>query len=253
MSYAAGDVAAPAASMPPALKHTLLAAVQVALAGLICAAVGTFTVQLATNEFFGHLLPCTLLVASAVLTMVGPADEKRLVEWEGRLALVAGVAYVLGDTFYSHPPYGVFDNPGAAEQFHVGFMTLIGAVGLFAIVYVRTLGRATGVHTLILAAAFALFVTGHHQHGAASALSHNASALFALIAAAFRVAGRRIEYGICMTAAAYLFFSGQVSFALFTNNFRVEGVAWVCAWTAAGVLAAAAYLVAFPAAARRVR
>jgi hypothetical protein len=131
-------------------------------------------------------------------------------------------------------------------------MSLIATVGFFTMVYVRTLDRATGIHALILSAAFALFVTGHQQHGAGSVLSHNASALFAVIAAIFRVGGRRTEYGICMIAAAYLFFSGQMSFALFSTAFRVEPVAWVCAWTAVGVLAAAAYLVAFPRAAQRV-
>ncbi|HEX2827968.1 MAG TPA: hypothetical protein VHP37_16570 [Burkholderiales bacterium] len=241
-----------AASAPPAFKHTLLLAAQCALVTLACAAVGTFTVKPATNEYFGHLLPCALLAASAVLTMVGPSDARTLVRWEGRLAVVAGVAYILGDTFYSHPPLGILDNPGAAEQFHVGFMALIAAVGVFALLYVRALDRATGVHALILSAAFALFVTGHHQHGAASVLSHNASAVFALIAAAFRVAGRRAEYGICMLAAAYLFFSGQMSFAIFTDAHQIEGVAWVCAWTAAGVIVAAIYLAAFADAARRV-
>ena len=237
---------------PAAFKHAVLAVLQVGLVALVCASVGTFTERLPTNEFFGHLVPSALLVASAVLTMTGPADARVLVRWEGRLGVIAGVLYILGDTFYSHPPLGVLDNPGAAEQFHVGFMSLIAAVGVFAILYVRALDRATGLHTLVLAAAFALFVTGHHQHSEASVMSHNASALFAMIAAIFRVSGRRVEYGICMTAAAYLFFSGQMSFALFSTAYRVQSVPWVCAWTAAGVLVASAYLALFAGAARRV-
>lgn len=236
--------------MPTAFKHALIALAQYALLTLAAAAAGAFTLQESSNEFLGHVGPGTLLVASGVLAMAGPRDERRAVSWEGGLAVLAGVGYVAADTFYAHPPWGVFDGAGQAEQFHVGFMSLVAVAGILAVVFVRTLGRPTGLHALLLAAAFTLFVTGHHQHSEASALSHNACALFALLAAGFRVMGRRVEYGICIIAAAYLFFSGQLAFAGVTAAWRIQPVAWVSVWTALGLLVGTAYLAAFGGAAR---
>lgn len=239
------------ATMPPGFKHAILAVGQVSLVMLICAWVGIFTARDSTNEFLGHLLPGSILVASAILTMAGPADMTRLVRAEGWIGFVAGAAYVLGDTFYSHPPYGVFDGAGQAEQFHVGFMSLIAAVGLFALLYVRVAGKPTALHVVVLTAAFALFVGGHHQHSEASALAHNACAVFAVVGAIFRVMGRRVEYGVCLFLTAYLFFAGQVGFGAFMARFHIDGVPWISAWAALAVFVAAAYMAAFPDAARR--
>jgi len=223
------------------VKHALFALAQYAALTLVAAAAGAFSERVLVNEFLGHVGPPSLLVASGVLAFVGPDDERRVMVWEGRLGIVAGLAYVVADALYAHPPYGAFGAADAGEQLHVSFMALVAAVGLLTLLFVRALGRPSALHVVILAAAFALFIGAHHQHGETSAMSHNACALFALLAAAFRVLGRRAEYGVCIIAAAYLFYSGQITF----GAWHVDPVAWVSVWTAAGILVAAAYLTAF--------
>lgn len=241
----------PAPGMPPGFKHALLGLAQLSLFLLVCAAVGVFTNEDAIQEFAGHTGLAAAIIASGVATAVGPTDMTRLVRLEGWLAIAGGGGYVLGDTFFVHPPWGVFDGAGQSEQFHIGLTALVAAIGLFTVLYVRALRRPTALHVVLLAAAYSLLITGHHQHAASSSMAHSGSALFAAIAAIFRVMDRRVEAGICIILTGYLLFAGQTGFGAFTALYAVEPVPWLCGWAAAGAFAGAMYLAAFPEAARR--
>jgi hypothetical protein len=230
---------------PSAFRHLFLATLQYGSLTLFCAAVGVFTTRVTTNEFFGHIGPGTVLVIGGLLALVGPISERRLMQLEGLLGVVSGLIYIVADTFVSHPPWGIFDGAGSGEQFHVSIYILFAALGACVLLITPKLETPTALHIVLLAAIFALFITGHHQHSAASSIAHNMTALLAGLAAGYRLFGRRTEYGICIIAAAYVLFAGQQGFGGFVSRHGIDPVAWATYWTAVGLLVGALYVRAF--------
>jgi hypothetical protein len=226
-------------------KHVALAVAQYGFLVLLAVLFGAFESEGKTLQFFGHVGPSTLLIVSGAAALLVRRQTRRLVLWEGYLGLAAALAYVAGDTFVSHPPFGIFDGAGHAEQQHVAFMLLIGTMGFFAIVLERRLETLTGLHVAVPATVFALVILAHAQHNEVAFSAHWGSAIFAVLAAFFRILGRLLEYGVSIIVAGYLFISGQMGYTMFATASRIDGVAWVCYWTAFAVLVATVYVLVF--------
>ncbi|MDP6708106.1 MAG: hypothetical protein QF893_17310 [Alphaproteobacteria bacterium] len=226
-------------------KHVILAVVQYGFLALLALGMGAFESKMKTLQFLGHVGPSTLLIASGVAAMLMYRQPRRLVRREGHWGLVAALLYVAGDTFISHPPFGIFNGAGNAEQQHVGFMMLIGAMAVYALVLEQRLERPTGLHVAVPVVAFGLLILAHGQHNDVAFAAHWGSAIFAVVAAFFRLFGRLFEYGVSIIIAGYLFTSGQMGYTMFATSIRIDGVAWVCYWTAFAVLVAMTYVLVF--------
>ena len=115
-------------------KHFLLIAAQLLLFVLIALASDVFSNPVFRNQFFGHVGPAIMLVLVGVLAL---NSEKitlgRFVLLGACAGAVASFLYVFIDTFIIHPPLGIFDGAGVAEQQPVGIILLIGFGSLLAI------------------------------------------------------------------------------------------------------------------------
>ena len=115
-------------------KLVLLVAGQLLLFLTIAIAIDLFSNPVFRNQFFGHVGPAILLVLVGVLALnFKKLTLDRLVLLEAYAGIAASVFYIIIDTFISHPPLGIFDGAGVAEQQHVGIMLLIGAGGFLII------------------------------------------------------------------------------------------------------------------------
>lgn len=200
------------------------------------------------QQFIGHLLPGSFLVALGAAAIFLRDDRATLFRREAWLAILAGGIYVVGDTFWMHPPLGVFDGAGHAEEEHVALMGLIFVLGVSGLVALRKMPARppTSVHFLIGAAVAAIVFLNHHQHTEAGTIGHNAT-LFVLGAAAlFRVLDKIVEYAIAMIVCGFVFFSSQMGFAMYVDTMGNSGGAWVALWAMLGFVSATGFLALAP-------
>lgn len=222
--------------------HLVFAGLQVAILTIACTFAGVFDSEVARNQFFGHLGPMALFVVCGVAGLTVGRQSATLIRWEALAGILAAAVYVLADTFLAHPPLGIFDGAGHAEQQHVGLMLAIGAAGAFALVLLQRFGVRTGLHIAISAALFSMVILSHEQHNMAGMMAHLATAVFLGLAAVLRLLERMMEYGVLMILAGYAFFSGQMGLTMFATASRIDAAAWACYAAALGLLVAVIYL-----------
>jgi len=205
----------------------------------------TKTSPMVVNQFFGHLGPAMFLVAMGASAIMWRHGYLRLARIEAWIAVVAGVTYVLADTFIMHPPFGIFDGAGRGEEEHVSLMALVAALGLSGLVVLRRpklLGdNPPSVHFVVGIAVAGIVFSGHGQHSEAGTVAHNATVLMLGLAALFRVLGKMMEYGVAMIIAGYLFFSSQMGLAMYVDMSGTSPGAWVAFWATGGFLAATGF------------
>ena len=225
------------------LQHGILFIAQLLFFVLIAIIIDVFSKPVFRDQFFGHVGPAILLVFVGALALnYHRFNPEKFVLFEAYAGLTASVLYILIDTFVSHPPLGIFDGAGVAEQQHVGIMFIIGAASLFAIMAHKKINLQTGVHVLFVALIFSMVIVYHHQHHPVATLAHYATAVYVMVAALFRVSGRIVEYGFCLVVAGYVWASSQMGFAMYAGKVRIDAGAYVCYWTALGIFIAMIYL-----------
>lgn len=227
------------------LRRTCLLAAAHLLAAIgFTYSAGAFSDRSGVLQFFGHLGPAMLMAGAGLISISGKIDTRRLIRLEAYLALGAGLIYILADTFIIHPPFGIFDGAGTAEQQHVALnLMLVGLAG-FVLVTLRYTEVLPSVQILIAAAAFAVVFSAHDQHGAIMEVGHTSTIVFVLLAAVFRLLDRMFEFGVLALIAAHTFFSSQLGLARFAEEVGIDPTAWSAYWIAAAALAAAAYVAA---------
>ncbi len=196
------------------------------------------------QQFFGHLGPSAFLVAMGAAAIVYRDNLRALNLREAWLAVVAGAAYVLADTFIMHPPLGIFSGPGHAEQEHVVIMGLVFVLGVSGLVILRRMpGKLpTAAHFVIGIAVAGLVFGNHHQHSAAGSVGHNATVLFLGVAAVFRVLDKTVEYAVAMIVTGFVFFSAQMGFAEWVEAADNSPGAWVALWATMGFASATGFM-----------
>ena len=185
-----------------------------------------------------------LFAGAGLVSISGRVEKIRLIRLEAYLALGAAFLYILVDTFIIHPPLGIFDGAGLAEQQHVSLNLLLIGLASFVLVTLRYSEVLPSVQILIAAAAFSVVFLAHEQHSAITTAAHNATILFVVLAAVLRLLDRMFEYGVLLLIAAHTFIGSQMGLAGFAQELGIEPTAWAAYWITAGCLAAAAYLVA---------
>ena len=205
---------------------------------------GVFADRSGVIQFFGHLGPAMLFTGAGLISISGKIDTHRLIRFEAYLALVAAFLYLLVDSFIIHPPFGIFDGAGIAEQQHVSLNLMLIGLASFVLVTLRYTDVLPSVQILIAAAAFAVVFSAHEQHSAISVVGHNATTVFLVLAAVLRLIDRMVEYGVILLIGAHTFFSSQMGLARFAEELGIDPTAWSAYWITAASLAAAAYLTA---------
>ena len=227
------------------LKRTLLlaAAHLLAATGLAYFA-GVFSGRSGVLQFFGHLGPAMLFAGAGLMSISRKIDTRRLIRLEAYLALGAALLYLLVDTFIIHPPFGIFDGAGTAEQQHVSLNLILVGLASFVLVTLRYTEVLPSVQILIAAAAFAVVFSAHGQHNAISVVGHNATTVFLVLAGVLRLLDRMFEYGVILLIAAHTFFSSQIGLTRFAEDVGIDPIAWSAYWITAASLVVAAYLAA---------
>ena len=200
------------------------------------------------QQFYGHLGPGIFLVAMGASAMFLRDDFRRLSWIEASLALAAGTVYVLADTFLMHPPWGVFDGAGHAEQEHVSLMGLVAMLGLSGLVVLfKNPGAVpTAAHFVVGVAVVALVFLNHGQHTMSGSTGHNATLIVLGTAALLRVLGKYTEYGVAMIVAGFVFFSSQNGLAQAIDAGGHSGGAWAAMWAMFGFISATGFMALMP-------
>ncbi len=200
------------------------------------------------QQFYGHIGPAIFLVAMGASALFFARNFRKLNYIEAWLAIAAGAAYVVADTFIMHPPWGVFDGAGHAEQEHVAIMGMFFVLGVSGLVVLRRFPGCfpTGAHFLIGAAVAALVFLNHHQHTVAGTIAHNATLFVAGAAVLFRILGKITEYAITMIVTGFVFYSSQMGFAMYIDMANNSGGAWVALWATIGFASATGFLAMAP-------
>ncbi len=227
------------------LKRTsLLAAAHLSAATGFTYFAGVFSGRSGVLQFFGHLGPAMLFAGAGLISISGKIETRRLIRLEAYLALGAALLYVLVDSFIIHPPFGIFDGAGAAEQQHVSLNLMLVGLASFVLVTLRYTEVLPSIQILIAAAAFAVVFSAHEQHSAITVVGHNATTVFLVLAAVLRLFDRMFEYGVILLIAAHTFFSSQMGLARFADEVGIDPTAWSAYWITVASLAVAAYLAA---------
>jgi hypothetical protein len=197
------------------------------------------------QQFWGHYGPSIFLVALgavAILERGGPVSLGLKDAW---LAIIAGGAYILADTFIMHPPFGVFDGAGNAEQEHVSIMAMILMLGVSCLVMLRRFGTEAPltIYFVVGITVASLVFLSHHQHTQAGAVAHNATIIFLAVAALLRLLGRQMEYGVAMVVAGWVFFCSQMGFAHYVDMTGHSAGAWIALWAMFGFTSATVFML----------
>ena len=97
--------------------------------------------QNVANQFWGHFGPASLLVLRGMVALIERGGPVAMGTKEAWLAIAGGGIYILADTFIMHPPWGVFDGAGKAEQEHVTIMAMVLMLGVSALAMLRKFGQ----------------------------------------------------------------------------------------------------------------
>lgn len=200
------------------------------------------------QQFWGHIGPGTFLVAMGVAVFFLHHTPLRLTRIEAWLAIVAGAAYVLADTFIMHPPWGVFDGAGRAEWEHVSIMSLIAMLGASALVLLPRQGAQAlpSIQIVVAVAVVAFVFLAHDQPTMAGTMGHQATSLLLVVAALFRVLGKVLEYGVALVLTGFVFFSSQMGLVNFVDASGFSPGAWITIWVTAGFISATVYMTFSP-------
>jgi len=200
------------------------------------------------QQFIGHLGPGAFLVAMGAAAIFMRGRLESLIRIECWLAPVAGGVYVLGDTFLMHPPLGVFDGAGHAEQEHVAIMGLIFFLGVSGLVAMRRIAGTPphSVYFVIGIAVVALVFLRHPQHTMAGTMGHQATILMLSLAGLFRILDKMVEYGVAMIVSGFVFFSAQMGLAMYVDMVGHSPNAWVALWIMLGFASATGFLLLAP-------
>ena len=227
------------------LKRTsLLAAAHLLAAIGFAYFAGTFSARNGVLQFFGHLGPAILFASAGLISISGRIDTPRLIRIEAYLALVLASLYLLIDSFIIHPPFGIFDGAGTAEQQHVSLYLLLAGIAALVLATLRYTEVLPSIQILIAAIAFAVVLSAHEQHNAISMVGHDATTAFLVLAGVLRLLDRMFEYGLLLFIAAHTLFSSQIGLARFAEEVGIDPTAWSAYWITAASLGAAAYIVA---------
>jgi len=200
------------------------------------------------QQFYGHIGPAIFLVALGAAALFMRDNLYALNMREAQLAVIAGAAYVLADTFIMHPPFGVFDGAGNAEQEHVSIMGLVFVLGVSGIVLLKRNGRAlpTSAHFVIGIAFASMVFLNHHQHTVAGTIGHQATIMALGAAALFRVLDKMTEYAITIIVAGFIFFASQMGFAMAIDMGGHSAGAWFALWASLGMASATGFVAMAP-------
>ena len=205
---------------------------------------GIFSARNEVLQFFAHLGTAMLFASAGLISISGRIDTPRLIRIEAYLALVLAVLYLLIDSFIIHPPFGIFDGAGTAEQQHVSLYLMLGGLAAFSLATLRYTEVLPSIQILIAAAVFAVVLSAHGQHNAIGIVGHNATIVFLVLAGVLRLLDRMFEYGVLLFIAAHTLFSSQIGFARFGEEVGIDPAAWSAYWITAASLVVAAYLAA---------
>ncbi len=225
-------------------RISLLAAAHLVAAIGFAYFAGTFSARNGVLQFFGHLGPAMLFASAGLISISGRIDTPRLIRIEAYLALVLAFLYLLIDSFIIHPPLGIFNGAGAAEQQHVSLYLMLGGLAAFVLATLLYTEVLPSIQILIAAVAFAVVLSAHEQHNAISMVGHNATIAFVVLAGGLRLFDRMFEYGVLLFIAAHTLFSSQIGLVRFAEEVGINPAAWSAHWITAAFLAAAAYLAA---------
>lgn len=200
------------------------------------------------NQFWGHFGPATFLVALGAVAIFERKGVVSLGTKEAWLAIVAGGGYILADTFIMHPPLGVFDGAGHAEQEHVAIMGMILALGVSGLVILKKYGAETPptIHFVVGITVASLVFLSHHQHTVAGTVAHNATIIFLSVSALMRLLGRMEEYGVAMILSGWVFFCSQMGLAHYVDMVNKSPGAWVALWAMFGFISATGFMLLAP-------
>lgn len=231
-----------------ALALSLFSLAQLVLAWLIWRWLAPNPEWNVVQQFWGHIGPGTFLVAMGVAAFFLRASPQLLTRIEAWLAIVAGAAYVLADTFIMHPPWGVFDGAGRAEWEHVSIMSLIAMLGASALVLLPRQGAKVlpSIQIVVAVAVVAFVFLAHDQPTMAGTMGHQATSLLLVVAALLRVLGKVMEYGVALVLTGFVFFSSQMGLANYVAASDFSPGAWITIWVAAGFLSATVYMAFSP-------
>ena len=226
------------------MRTSVLAAGHLLAATGLAFFAGVFSGRSGVIQFFGHLGPAMLFACAGLMGISGWMDTRRLIRVEAYVALGAAALYLLVDSFIIHPPFGIFDGAGVAEQQHVSLNLMLVGLAAFVLLTMRYTQQLPSIQVMIAAGAFAVVFSAHEQHSAVTALAHDATTAFVILAAVLRLFDRMFEYGVALLISAHTFFAGQVGLARFAEDLGIDPAAWSAYWITAACLAAAAYVVA---------
>lgn len=200
------------------------------------------------QQFWGHLGPAAFLVALGALAIFERGGAVSYGRKEGWIAVVGGSLYILVDTFIMHPPLGVFDGAGKAEQEHVSIMGMILLLGVSLLVMLRKFGASTPstVHFAVGVAVASMVFLNHHQHTQAGTAGHNATIIFLVVCAALRLFGRMVEYGVALIVTGWVFFCSQMGFAHYVDMTGHSAGAWIALWAMFGFASATIFMLLAP-------
>lgn len=200
------------------------------------------------QQFWGHFGPALFLVAMGAVAIFERKGIVNLATKEAWLAIVAGGVYILADTFIMHPPFGVFDGAGNAEQEHVSIMAMILALGISALVILRKydLKAPLTIHFVVGVTVASLVFMNHHQHTVAGTVAHNATIVFLVVSALMRLFDRVEEYGVAMIVTGWVFFCSQMGFAHYVDMSGKSPGAWVALWAMMGFISATGFMLLSP-------
>jgi hypothetical protein len=143
---------------------------------------GAFSARNGFFQFFGHLGPAMLFASAGLISISGRIDKPRLIRIEAYLALVLASLYLPIDSFIMHPPFGIFDGAGTAEQQHVFLLLLLAGISALLLAPLRYTDVLPSIQILIAATAFAVVLSAHGQHNAIGMVGHNATTAFLVLA-----------------------------------------------------------------------
>lgn len=189
-----------------------------------------------------------MLVSLGAAAIFLRSNLRSLLVIEAWLAMVGGGLYVLGDTFIIHPPFGVFDGAGHAEQEHVALMGLVFVLGASGLVALRKLALAppVSVYYLVGVVMVAIVFLNHGQHTVSGTTGHNATILLLAASVLFRMLDKTVEFAFAVITSGFVFFSAQMGFAMAVDMADNSGGAWVALWTMLGMASATGFVLLAP-------
>ena len=204
--------------------------------------------QNVVNQFWGHFGPASLLVLLGMVALIERGGPVAMGTKEAWLAIAGGGIYILADTFIMHPPWGVFDGAGKAEQEHVTIMAMVLMLGVSALAMLRKFGDRAhlSVHFAVAVLVVSMVFLSHMQPTMAGTSVHSATVVFLVLCAALRVLRRTFEYGIALIVTGWIFYSSQMGFAGFVQMKGYSPGAWIALWAMFGFASATIFTLLAP-------